>query len=352
MRRKRKRVVRIGGIKIGGNHPVAVQSMTTTDTRDITATLRQIRRLRKAGCEIVRLAVPDRQAAVSLGEIKKRTSLPVVADIHFDYRLALESLKAGVDKLRINPGNIGATWKVKEVVKAAADREVPIRIGANSGSLPKDLLKKYKHATAEALVEATFRQVELLDSLNFNAIVLSLKSSSVPVTIEAYRLISRKTDYPLHLGITEAGPLLTGSVRSAVGLGALLVEGIGDTLRVSLTGDPVEEVKVGFEILKSLDLRQKGPILISCPICGRCEINLERLVRRVEKKIAKIETPLKIAVMGCVVNGPGEAREADVGIAAGKGVGLLFRKGRVVRKLKEAELESALLQEIHKMTMN
>jgi len=331
MRRKRKRVVRVGEVRIGGNHPVSVQSMTTTDTRDIAATIRQTRRLQKAGCEIIRLAVLNRQAAASLGEIKNKTSLPVVADIHFDYKLALESLKSGVDKLRINPGNIGATWKVK---------------------LPKDLLKKHKHATPEALVEATSRQVEVLESLNFSSIVLSLKSSSVPATIEAYRLISKKTDYPLHLGITESGPLLTGSVRSAVGLGALLVEGIGDTLRVSLTADPVEEVKVGFEILKALDLRQKGPILISCPICGRCEIDLERLVKRVEKKINKIETPLKIAVMGCVVNGPGEAREADIGIAGGKGVGLLFKKGEIVRKLREAELESVLLQEIHRMTMN
>lgn len=345
-------MIKIGRVKIGGRHPIAVQSMTTTDTRDIASTTRQIRRLQRAGCEIVRIAILDRQAAVASKEIKERTDLPVVADIHFDYKLALESLKSGVDKLRINPGNIGAPWKVREVVRAAADRGVPIRVGANSGSIPRDLLKKHKHATPEALVEAAARQVELLDSLNFNSVVISLKSSSVPVTIEAYRIMSKKTDYPLHLGITEAGPLLVGSVRSAVGLGVLLAEGIGDTLRVSLTGDPVQEVKVGFEILKSLDLREKGPILISCPICGRCEINLEKLVRRVERKIADIEVPIKVAVMGCVVNGPGEAREADVGIAGGRGVGLLFRKGKIVRKLKEGELETALLQEIERMAAN
>jgi (E)-4-hydroxy-3-methylbut-2-enyl-diphosphate synthase len=345
-------VVQIGRVKIGGKHPIAVQSMTTTDTRDVTSTIRQIRRLQRAGCEIVRVAILDRQAAVASKEIKKRTDLPVVADIHFDYRLALESLKSGVDKLRLNPGNIGAPWKVREVVRAAADRGVPVRVGANSGSIPRDLLKKHKHATPEALVEAAARQVELLDSLNFNSIVVSLKSSSVPVTIEAYRLMSKKANYPLHLGITEAGPLLVGSVRSAVGLGVLLAEGIGDTLRVSLTGDPVQEVRVGFEILKSLDLRERGPILISCPICGRCEIDLERLVRKVERKIADIDVPIKVAVMGCVVNGPGEAREADVGIAGGRGVGLLFRKGRIVRKLKEGELEAALLQEIERMASN
>jgi (E)-4-hydroxy-3-methylbut-2-enyl-diphosphate synthase len=350
IKRKRTKKMWVGKVPVGGGAPVSVQSMTNTDTCDVSATVRQIRKLEKAGCEIIRTAVPDMKAARVLPEIKKRIKIPLVADIHFDYRLALKAIDAGVDKLRINPGNIGAKWKVKEVAKAAKERKIPIRVGVNAGSLPRDLLKKHKKATPPALVEAALRQVRMLESLHFNDIVISLKAFDVPTTVDAYRLISKKTRYPLHLGITEAGLPQAGSVRSALGIGILLASGIGDTIRVSLTGDPVEEVRVGYEILKSLNLRERGPTIISCPTCGRCELDIISLTKKVERKTKDIQAPIKIAVMGCVVNGPGEARDADVGIAGGKGYGLLFRKGKIVGKVKEKNLVDALLDQVHDLT--
>lgn len=328
---------------IGGDAPISVQSMAKTDTRDVPSTIKQIKRLKKAGCEIIRVAVPDIEAANVLPQIKQKINIPLVADIHFDYRLALKAVDSGVDKLRINPGNIGAKWKVKEIVKACLERKIPIRIGVNAGSVPRDLLVKYKKASSQALVEAAIRQARTLEDLHFNDIVLSVKAFDVPTTIQAYELISKITDYPLHLGITEAGLPQSGAIRSALGIGLLLAQGIGDTIRVSLTGDPIEEVKVGQEILKSLNLRDFGPTIISCPTCGRCEIDLIPMVKEVEKKMKNIKVPIKVAVMGCVVNGPGEARYADIGIAGGKGYGLLFRKGKIVGKVKEKDLVKALL---------
>jgi (E)-4-hydroxy-3-methylbut-2-enyl-diphosphate synthase len=352
IRRKKTQRVWVGEVPIGGDASISVQSMTKTDTRDVSATIKQIRKLEKAGCEIIRVAVPDMEAASALPKIKRGIKIPLVADIHFDYRLALKAIDAGVDKLRINPGNIGAEWKVKEIVKAAKERKIPIRVGVNAGSLPRDLLAKYKKASPLALVKAALRQVRILENLNFQDIVVSLKAFDVPTTVEAYQLISKKTNHPLHLGITEAGLPLPGSVRSALGIGLLLAEGIGDTIRVSLTGDPVEEVKVGYEILKSLNLREHGPIIISCPTCGRCEIDLISLTRKVEQKLKNIRAPLKIAVMGCVVNGPGEARDADVGIAGGKGYGLLFHKGEEIGKVKEKDLVQALVEIVQDLIKN
>lgn len=346
MRRAETRRINVGGVSVGRGAPISVQSMTTTDTRDVEATVRQIERLRVAGCEIVRVAVPDAQAAEALATIKSRIKVPLVADIHFDYRLALKAIEGGVDKLRINPGNIGSRWKVELVTEVAKDKGVPIRIGVNAGSLERRLYQKYGGITPEALVESALEQVAVLESLGFEDMVISLKASDVPLTLEVYRLISREVDYPLHLGISEAGPLGIGGIRSAVGIGALLAEGIGDTIRVSLTADPVEEVLVGYEILKALGLRERGPTIISCPTCGRMEINLIPIVEEVEKRVRDMKQPIKVAVMGCVVNGPGEAREADVGIAGGKGVGLLFRKGKVVRKVKEEEMVEALIREM------
>ena len=336
----------VGNVAVGGDEPITVQSMTKTDTRDVKATIHQIKELESVGCDIVRVAVPDNEAVESFKEIKKQITVPIIADIHFDYRLALKSIVAGADKLRINPGNIGDREKVKEIVLKAREHSVPIRIGVNAGSLEKDLLEKYNGPTAEALVESTMRHVTYFEELGFDDIVLSLKASDVLMTIDSYRLISEKVDYPLHIGITEAGPVGIGSVRSAVGLGILLAEGIGDTLRVSLTGHPSEEVRVGFEILKSLHLREHGPFLISCPICGRCEVDLLPIVTEIEGRLQGIQQPLTVAVMGCVVNGPGEARHADIGLAAGKGSGVLFRRGEVVRKVREEEFVNALMEEI------
>jgi (E)-4-hydroxy-3-methylbut-2-enyl-diphosphate synthase len=347
MRRKRTKKVWVGNVPIGGNSPITVQSMTTTDTRDVRSTLRQIKRLEKAGCEIVRVAVPDFEAADALEEIKRKIQIPLVSDIQFNHKLALKAIESGVDKLRINPGNIGSSWKVKEVVRAASDKNIPIRIGVNSGSLPKDILRKYKGITPEGMVESAMREIKILEKMNYHKIVISLKASDVPTTIESYRLISKKVNYPLHIGVTETGPVRIGSIKSAVGVGALLASGIGDTLRVSLTGNPVEEVKVGFEILKALNLREYGPILISCPVCGRCEIDLTSVVKKIEKELKKIKEPVKVAVMGCSVNGPGEAREADVGIAGGKGFGLLFKKGKIVGKVKQNEMVKRLMQEVN-----
>jgi (E)-4-hydroxy-3-methylbut-2-enyl-diphosphate synthase len=345
-KRKKTRVIRVGDVQIGGGSPIPVQSMTKTDTRDARSTLRQVKSLAEAGCEIIRIAVPDMEAAKALGKIKKSSPLPIIADIHFDWRLALEAMRQGVDGLRINPGNIGARWKVAEVVSAASERGIPIRIGVNAGSLSKKLLEKYRHPTPEALVESAAEHIDILEGLRFREIKVSLKASNVPTTVDAYRLFSRRFRYPLHIGISEAGPSFTGMIKSSVGLGILLSEGIGDTIRVSLSADPVEEVRVAYEILKSLGIREKGATIISCPTCGRCEIDIRGLASKVETRLRDSKKPLTVAVMGCVVNGPGEAREADVGIAGGKGIGILFRKGKVIRTVKEKELLAALLQEI------
>ena len=324
--------------------------MTNTKTENIPATVDQIHRLTDRGCEIIRCAVPTLEAAQALKEIRKQIAIPLVADIHFDYRLALAALESGVDALRLNPGNIGGRDRVEKVVEAARQRQVPIRIGVNAGSLPKNLLEKYGHPTAEALVEAAWRHIHILEEMDYNNIVISLKAHDVPLTLAAYRLMARECDYPLHVGITEAGTIRSGLIKSAVGIGTLLAEGIGDTIRVSLTGDPLAEIDAGFEILKSLGLRQHGPTLVSCPTCGRTCWSLEKVAKEVEARLAEIPEPITVAVMGCVVNGPGEAREADVGIAGGKGEGLLFRKGQILRKVPEARLVEELFEEIQKIT--
>lgn len=343
---KKTRTIYVGNVPIGGGNPIVVQSMTKTDTRNVKSTVKQIKSLEASGCEIIRLAVPDKDAVKVLGKIKKSIMIPLIADIHFDWRLALESIEQGVDGLRINPGNIGARWKVKEIITATKERGIPIRVGVNAGSLEKELLRKYGHPKPEALVESAERHIQLLEDLNFTNIKVSLKASDVPKTVKAYRLFAERHNYPLHIGISESGPPSTGIIKSSVGLGILLSEGIGDTIRVSLTAEPEEEVRVSYEILKSLGLREKGVDIISCPTCGRCRIDLRKLVTEVESRLRNIEKPIKVAVMGCVVNGPGEAKEADFGIAGGKGRGILFKKGRIVRKLKESELLDALLKEI------
>lgn len=336
----------MGNVPIGGNAPIAVQSMTKTDTRDVVKTVRQIKLLEAAGCEIIRVAVPDMAAAESLGEIKKRIKIPLIADIHFNYKLALEAILQGVDGLRINPGNIGAKWKVKEVIKAAKEKKIPIRIGVNAGSLPKDLVEKYGHPTSEAMVEAAERQLEILEENDFHDIKVSLKASNVMKTVEAYKLFSEKYDYPLHVGITETGPVPEGVVKSSVGIGILLLEGIGDTIRVSLTDSPMVEVEVAYEILRAIGLRDVGVEIISCPTCGRCEVNIKKMVKQVKSALKNIKQPLKVAVMGCVVNGPGEAKEVDFGIAGGKGKGIVFAKGRIIKTVAEKDLVSSLIEAI------
>jgi (E)-4-hydroxy-3-methylbut-2-enyl-diphosphate synthase len=346
IKRRITRPVYLGGVQVGGGAPVRVQSMTNTDTRDVQATLRQIKELVEEGCEIIRVAVPDQQAAAALPQIIKGLEIPVIADIHFDYRLALESIKAGVSGLRINPGNIGGRQRVAEVVAAAKERNIPIRIGVNAGSLEKRLLEKYNGVTSEAMVESALDQIKLFEELSYREIKISLKASSVPLMLAAYRQLAEKVDYPFHVGVTEAGTLISGTVKSAVGIGILLNEGIGDTIRVSLTGHPVHEVRVAYEILKSLGLRQRGAELISCPTCGRTQIDLIKLAGEVEERLKNIKKNIRVAVMGCVVNGPGEAREADVGIAGGRGEGLIFRKGVVIRKVPEAKLVDELMKEI------
>lgn len=343
---RKTRIIYVGKVPIGGGNPIAVQSMTKTDTSDTKSTIRQIKSLEKTGCEIVRLAVPDMDAAKSLGVIKKSINIPLIADIHFNWRLALEVINQGVDGIRINPGNIGAKWKIKEVVTAAKDRGIPIRIGINAGSLEKDILKKYGHPEPCAMVESAERHIEILEDMNFSNIKVSLKASDVLKTVEAYRLFSQKYDYPLHVGISEAGPPPYGIIKSSVGIGILLSEGIGDTIRVSLTAKPEEEVMAAYGILGALGIRKRGVDIISCPTCGRCKIDLKRLMKRVEMKLRKIDRPLKVAVMGCVVNGPGEAREADLGVAGGKGRGIIFRKGKIIRQVREEELLESLLWEI------
>lgn len=343
--RRNTRTVYVGHVPVGGMNPIAVQSMTKTDTADVRSSVRQIKSLEAAGCEIIRLAVPDMKAAKALPKIKKAVNIPLIADIHFDWRLALESIEH-VDGIRINPGNIGAKWKLKEIVSSAGSKGIPIRIGVNAGSLEKDILKKYGHPEPAAIVESAERHIKLLKDLGFTNIKVSLKASNVPKTVEAYRIFSERYDYPLHIGISEAGPPSQGIVKSAVGLGILLSEGIGDTIRVSLTARPEEEVRIAYEILRSLGLREKGIEIISCPTCGRCKINLRKLAKKVQDRLKNTDMPLTVAVMGCVVNGPGEAKEADFGVAGTKGRGILFRKGKIVRQLNEEELLDALIGEI------
>ncbi len=347
--RKPTKKVKVGNLIIGGDAPITIQSMTNTRTSDVKTTLSQILKLQEAGCEIIRVAVPDMPAAQALAEIKKNIAIPLVADIHFDYRLAITAMENGVDKVRINPGNIGDLDRVKSVVACATERGIPIRIGVNSGSLEKELLDKYGGVTAEALVESALKHVHILEALNFHDIVISIKASNVPLTIAAYQLISQKVPYPLHLGVTEAGTVYQGTIKSAVGIGALLAQGIGDTIRVSLTGEPVEEVKAGKAILKSLGLYHRGAELISCPTCGRTRIDLISIAQKVEKALESVEKPIKVAVMGCIVNGPGEAREADIGIAGGDGCALLFKKGEILRKIPEEKVVEELLKEIELM---
>jgi (E)-4-hydroxy-3-methylbut-2-enyl-diphosphate synthase len=339
--------IAVGHVKVGGFATVSVQSMTTTDTRDVPATVQQVRRLEEAGCEIVRLAVLDEEAAAAFRQIKALVGAPLVADIHFSHKLALAALAAGADCIRINPGNIGARWKVEEVTRACAERGVPIRIGVNGGSLDKELLERHGSATAEAMVESGLRHIRILEDVGFDQIKISLKASDVARTVAAYRLIADQIPYPLHLGVTEAGPASTGAIKSAVALGSLLLDGIGDTLRISLAADPTEEVKVAYEILKACGLRQKGVNLIACPSCGRAEIDLIGLTRDVEQRLAGLKANVSVAVMGCVVNGPGEATDADYGIAGGRGFGLIFKNGEVVQRVAEDGLVDALLAVIH-----
>ncbi|MFH1010094.1 MAG: flavodoxin-dependent (E)-4-hydroxy-3-methylbut-2-enyl-diphosphate synthase [bacterium] len=343
------REVRIGTVTIGGGHPVAVQSMTSTDTRDIQATLEQIHRLEEAGCEIVRVAVPDEEAVRALRQIKKSINIPLVADIHFHYRLALAAIEVGADKIRINPGNIGGEERLKEIAKAARDAGIPLRIGINAGSLERDIVDKYHGPTAQGMVESARRAIDFLEQRDFHDMVISLKASDVRQTVEANVLMRQACNYPLHLGVTEAGTLKTGPIRSAIGIGALLLQGIGETLRISLTADPVEEVHAAWEILKALRLRSRGPMLIACPMCGRCEVDLIALAEQVEQALAKVREPIQVAVMGCVVNGPGEAREADFAIVGGKGKGLVMKRGEIVATVAESNLVSTLLVEIDKV---
>ena len=347
--RRKTRPISVGGVLIGGAHPLVVQSMTSTDTRNVPATLRQIRGLKKAGCELVRVAVPDQGALEGLAEIVSKSPLPVIGDIHFNYRLALEAMKAGVAGIRINPGNIGGTRKIRQVIAAARDQGVCIRIGVNAGSLEKDLLPYPPQRQAEAMVTSALRHIELFEQSNFKNLKISLKSSDVLQTVRAYRLLAGQVPYPFHLGITEAGSLISGTVKSALGLGLLLVQGLGDTLRVSLTAAPRQEVRVAYQILRALGLRKRGIEIISCPTCGRCQINLMALVKKVEQAVQEVAAPLKVAIMGCIVNGPGEAREADIGIAGGKGYGLLFAGGRRLRKIPEQQLVPVLLEEIENL---
>lgn len=348
MTRRKTRQISVGSIKIGSNSPISVQSMTNTDTADVKATVTQIKALERAGCEIVRVAVPNMDAAEVLSKIKKAINIPLIADIHFYYRLALKAIDNGVDGLRLNPGNIGDKERIKAVVKAAREKKIPIRIGVNAGSLEKDILEKYGHPTPKAMVESALRHIKILEDLDFRQIKISLKASDVWKTIDAYRLLSKKVDYPFHIGITEAGTIFSGTVKSAAGLGILLAEGIGDTLRVSLTGDPVEEVRVGWEILKSMKLRERGVNIISCPTCGRIKLDIITLANEIEKRLSHITKPINIAVMGCVVNGPGEAIESDIGIAGGDGVGMLYIKGKPAKKIKEQDIVEAIVREVEK----
>ncbi|CDF57945.1 flavodoxin-dependent (E)-4-hydroxy-3-methylbut-2-enyl-diphosphate synthase [Thermobrachium celere] len=349
MNRRKTKKIKVGNIFVGGDAPITVQSMTNTDTRDVKSTVNQIKQLEKEGCEIIRVAVPDMEAVDAIKEIIKQIKIPLVADIHFDYRLAIKSLENGVNALRINPGNIGDENKVKEVVNAAKYYGVPIRVGVNSGSLEKELLEKYKRPCPQALVESALKNVEILEKYGFYDIVLSVKSSNVVEMVESYRLLSKNTDYPLHVGVTEAGTKFSGTVKSSIGIGALLLDGIGDTIRVSLTDDPVEEVRLGKEILQACGVRKFGVEIISCPTCGRTAIDLIGLANKIEKELKHINKPIKVAVMGCVVNGPGEAKEADIGIAGGKNEALIFKKGEIIKKVKEENIIEELINEINKL---
>ncbi len=350
LKRRKSKTVKIRDLIIGGGFPIAIQSMTTSDTRDTDATVKQINQLFDAGCEIVRISVLNHDASSHLKAIRDQVDNPLVADIHFQYKLALKAIEAGFDKIRINPGNIGAEWKVREVTKAAKDAGVPIRIGVNSGSLPEDVEKEFGHNDPRAFVEAAMREIQILEDMNFEDIIISVKSTSTSTAFWAYHMLAEKCNYPLHIGITEAGTLDTGTVKSSVGIGALLMTGIGDTLRVSLSADPIHEVRVAKQILKSCELKEDGVEVIACPTCGRCQIDMIPLAESIERKTKNIKTPLKIAVMGCAVNGPGEAKAADVGIAGGDGQGMLIKKGQIVARFKEDELEQKLLEEIEAMT--
>ena len=349
MKRRNTRVIKVGDRLIGGNNPITVQSMTNTLTKDIDSTVKQIKSLEDAGCDIIRLAISDLDDAKAISEIKRSIKIPMIADIQYDYRLALESIKYGIDGLRINPGNIGSLDKVKEIVKACKERDISIRIGVNSGSIKKEFLEKFNGVNEDSMVHSALEQIRLLEDLDFHDIKISLKASNVPLTIKAYDKMSQVCDYPLHLGITEAGPGMKGTVKSSVGMGILLSMGIGDTIRISLTGDPVDEVRVGREILKPLHLLKEGVELISCPTCGRTRIDLIDIVKEAEKRLEGIKKHITVAIMGCPVNGPGEAREADIGIAGGNGEGLIFIKGKIVKKVKEEDLLDELIREIEKL---
>jgi len=349
IKRRKTKKIKIGKIFVGGPAPIVVQSMCNTDTRDVEKTVTQIKALQEAGCEMIRVAVPDMEAAKALGKIKKKIKIPLVADIHFSHELALEAIRQGVDKLRINPGNIGSEEKIKEVVLAAKKKNIPIRIGINGGSLEKDILKKYKDkVTAKAMVESAMRHIKILEKYNFHNILVSLKASDIERTVEAYKLLSSKVNYPLHIGVTEAGTTFRGTIMSSIGLGHLLYEGIGDTLRVSLTADPVEEVKVAWEILKSLKIRKRGITVTSCPTCGRTQIDLVSLAKKVEDAMQYVDKDIHVAVMGCVVNGPGESREADLAIIGGKSVGLITKKGKIIKKVDESDLLAEFIKEVKK----
>ncbi|WP_120668844.1 flavodoxin-dependent (E)-4-hydroxy-3-methylbut-2-enyl-diphosphate synthase [Caldibacillus debilis] len=347
--RSKTRPVRVGNLTIGGSNTLYIQSMTTTKTHDVEATVKQIHRLEEAGCQIVRVAVPDERAANAIPEIKKRIHIPLVADIHFDYKLALKAIEGGVDKIRINPGNIGKREKVEAVVKAAKERGIPIRIGVNAGSLEKRILQKYGYPTADGMVESALDHIRILEELDFHDIIVSLKASDIRLAVEAYEKAARTFDYPLHLGITESGTLFSGTIKSAAGLGILLNKGIGNTIRISLSADPVEEVKVAKELLKIFGLASNAPTLIACPTCGRIEIDLIKIANEVEEYLQNIKAPIKVSILGCAVNGPGEAREADIGIAGARGEGLLFRKGKIIRKVPEETMVEELKKEIDKL---
>lgn len=341
------RKIRIADKYIGGGEPVLIQSMCNTDTRDVVKTVEQIKRLEEAGCEIIRVAVLDNDAACAIKEIKKQIHIPIVADIHFDYKLAIASIENGADKIRINPGNIGSIDNIKQVVDKAKEYDIPIRVGVNGGSLAKDVLAKYGKVTVEGLVESAYDNVRILEDLDFNNMVVSLKVSNVPMTVEAYNLLAKKCDYPLHIGVTEAGTLMGGTIKNSLGIGVLLSQGIGDTLRVSLTADPVEEVKVGWQILKGMGIRKRGVDFTSCPTCGRTKVNMLPIAEKVEKAVENLDMNIKVAVMGCAVNGPGEAAEADFGVACGDNCGLLFKKGEIVKKVAEEDIVNELLGLIH-----
>lgn len=348
MRRETKKIS-YGNVDIGGNAPISVQSMTNTDTRDVESTINQIKRLEEVRCDLVRVAVLDLDAALAIKEIKKQVNIPMIADIHFDYKLALESIKSGIDGLRINPGNIGARYKVEEVVKACKERNIPIRIGVNSGSINKEVLEKFGGVNVNSMVYSAMEHIKILEDLDYTNIKVSLKATDIKLTVDSYKKIAEKTDYPFHIGITEAGTVWSGTIKSSVGIGALLLMGLGDTLRVSLTGDPIEEVRVGKQILRTLGLLKDKVEIISCPTCGRTQIDLIGLANRVEKELENIEKPIKVAIMGCAVNGPGEAKEADIGVAGGKDYGLIFRKGKIIKRVKEEDIIDELISEINKI---